>query len=289
MSEDIKLNEENKSLEQIGDYKYGFHDRDDNYVFKSERGLSRQVVENISRMKGEPQWMLDFRLKALEHFLARPMPAWGPDISNLDLDNIFYYVKPTEKSEKSWDDVPDDIKKTFDKLGIPEAERKFLAGVGAQYECLGGDTHVYTARGVVPIREVVQGDVIFSLDEETNQIIPAPVKNFMPKGERPVYEVKIGTRTIRATENHPFLVLELHRKEGNQRGRYARAWKYLRDLKVGDLVAVAKSLPEGSAGLKPPSQYMETPSGWRDESALADFHGLRQDLREAPCKGSPPE
>jgi len=238
------MSEDTKTLEQIGDYKYGFHDRDDNYVFKSERGLSREVVENISRMKGEPQWMLEFRLKALEHYLARPMPAWGPDISNLDLDNIFYYVKPTEKSEKSWDNVPDDIKNTFEKLGIPEAEQKFLAGVGAQYECLSGDTRVYTARGVVSIRDVIPGDVVFSLDEETNQIIPAPVKNFMPKGERPVFEVKVGTRTIRATENHPFLVLELHRKEGNQRGRYVRAWKYLRDLKAGDLVAVAKSLPD---------------------------------------------
>ena len=128
MSEDAQL------LEEIGQYKYGFHDRDDNYVFKSERGLSRAVVENISRMKQEPQWMLDFRLKALEHFMKRPMPNWGPTLAELDLDNIYYYVKPTEKSEKSWDDVPDDIKRTFDKLGIPEAERKFLAGVGAQYE-----------------------------------------------------------------------------------------------------------------------------------------------------------
>ncbi len=110
------------------------HDRDDNYAFKSGRGLSREVVENISRMKEEPQWMLDFRLKALDHFLKRPMPNWGPDLSALDLDNIFYYVKPMEKSEKSWDDVPDDIKRTFDKLGVPEAERKFLAGLGAQYE-----------------------------------------------------------------------------------------------------------------------------------------------------------
>ena len=134
MTEDTKLNEDTKILGEIGDYKYGFHDRDDNYVFKSERGLSREVVENISRMKGEPQWMLDFRLKALAHYLARPMPTWGPELSGLDLDNIFYYVKPTEKSEKNWDDVPGDIKKTFDKLGIPEAEQKFLAGVGAQYE-----------------------------------------------------------------------------------------------------------------------------------------------------------
>ncbi len=235
--------EDAKILEDIGQYKYGFHDPDDKYAFKSQKGLSREVVENISRMKGEPQWMLEFRLKALEHFQKRPMPAWGPSLKELDLDNIYYYVKPTEKSEKSWDDVPDDIKRTFDRLGVPEAERKFLAGLGAQYECLSGDTRVYTARGVVPIRDVLPGDVVFSLDEETNKIIPAPVKNFMPKGKRPVYKVKIGTRTIRATENHPFLVLEHYLKDGNRRGRYVRAWKYLRDIKEGDLVAVAKSLP----------------------------------------------
>lgn len=128
MSEDVKI------LAEIGEYKYGFHDPDDHYVYKSQRGLSREVVETISHMKGEPQWMLDFRLKALEHFLKRPMPNWGPSLKGLDLDNIYYYVKPTEKQGISWDDVPDDIKQTFDKLGIPEAERKFLAGVGAQYE-----------------------------------------------------------------------------------------------------------------------------------------------------------
>ncbi len=134
MSKDTKLNEDTKALEGIGEYKYGFHDRDDNYAFKSQKGLNREVVENISRMKDEPQWMLEFRLKALEHFKARPMPNWGPSLKALDLNDIYYYVKPTEKSEKSWDDVPDDIKRTFDKLGVPEAERKFLAGLGAQYE-----------------------------------------------------------------------------------------------------------------------------------------------------------
>ena len=127
------MSEEIRVLEGIGQYKYGFHDAE-NYVFKSQRGLSKEVVENISRMKREPQWMLDFRLRGLEHFKARPMPSWGADISGLDLDNIFYYVKPTEGSKGSWDDVPDTIKNTFEKLGIPEAERKFLAGVGAQYE-----------------------------------------------------------------------------------------------------------------------------------------------------------
>ncbi len=123
-----------KILEGIGEYKYGFHDRDDYYIFKSRKGLDRQVVEQISYMKGEPKWMLEFRLKALEHFLKRPMPTWGPDLSGLNLDDIYYYVRPTEKQSRSWDEVPEDIKRTFDRLGIPEAERKFLAGVGAQYE-----------------------------------------------------------------------------------------------------------------------------------------------------------
>ncbi|GAB4499105.1 MAG: hypothetical protein OHK0052_13580 [Anaerolineales bacterium] len=122
-------------LEGIGEYKYGFRDRDDNYFFKAPRkGLSREVVETISRMKGEPEWMLEFRLKALDHFLSRPMPEWGGDLSNLNLDEIYFYAKPTEKEGRTWDDVPQDIKNTFDKLGIPEAEQKFLAGVGAQYE-----------------------------------------------------------------------------------------------------------------------------------------------------------
>src|SRR5512136_1820325 len=127
MSEDAKI------LEDIGQYRYGFHD-EEHYFFKSQKGLSREVVENISHMKDEPQWMLDFRLKALDHFLARPMPSWGPDLSGLHLDDIFYYVKPTEGSKGSWDDVPDTIKETFSRLGVPEAERKFLAGLGAQYE-----------------------------------------------------------------------------------------------------------------------------------------------------------
>lgn len=120
-------------LEGIGEYKYGFRDPD-TYVFKSRIGLDQEIVEQISHMKGEPQWMLDFRLKAFEHYRQRPMPTWGGDLSKLDLDNIYYYVKPTEQESQSWDDVPETIKNTFDKLGIPEAEQKFLAGVGAQYE-----------------------------------------------------------------------------------------------------------------------------------------------------------
>lgn len=120
-------------LEKISDYKYGFTDPDVS-VFKTRKGLDHEVVRMISAMKHEPEWMLEFRLKALEHFRSRPIPAWGADLSNLNLDDIYYYVKPAEAESKSWDDVPETIKNTFDKLGIPEAEQKFLAGVGAQYE-----------------------------------------------------------------------------------------------------------------------------------------------------------
>lgn len=120
-------------LEGIGEYKYGFRDPE-KLVFKARKGLNREVVEQISAMKGEPQWMLEFRLRALEHFMQRPMPTWGGDLSQLNLDEIYFYAKPMEKEGKSWDEVPKDIKNTFDRLGIPEAEQKFLSGVGAQYE-----------------------------------------------------------------------------------------------------------------------------------------------------------
>jgi len=120
-------------LEGVGDYKYGFRDPDE-LVFKSRKGLDREVVEQISHMKGEPEWMLDFRLKGLKHFNKRPMPTWGGDLTKLDLDEIYFYAKPADEEGKSWDDVPDTIKETFDRLGIPEAEQKFLSGVGAQYE-----------------------------------------------------------------------------------------------------------------------------------------------------------
>lgn len=122
-----------EALKGIGQYKYGFSDPDVS-VFKTRKGLDREVVEQISAMKEEPKWMLDFRLKALEHFMARPMPTWGGDLSKLNLDDIYYYVRPADQEGQSWDDVPDQIKQTFERLGIPEAERKFLAGVGAQYE-----------------------------------------------------------------------------------------------------------------------------------------------------------
>ncbi len=123
-------------LNNIGsDYKYGFSDKE-NYVFKSGKGLTRELVEQISKMKNEPEWMLKFRLRALDIFLKKPMPRWANSelLDAIDFENIHYYIRPSEKSENSWDEVPEGIKQTFDRLGIPEAERKFLAGVTAQYE-----------------------------------------------------------------------------------------------------------------------------------------------------------
>ncbi len=113
--------------------KYGFHDTEQ-HVFKSRKGLDEAIVREISKLKGEPEWMLEYRLKALEIFGKKPMPTWGGDVGAIDFQDIYYYVKPTSEEAKSWEDVPEDMKRTFDKLGIPEAEQKFLAGVGAQYD-----------------------------------------------------------------------------------------------------------------------------------------------------------
>ncbi len=118
---------------QIGEInKYDFR-TESKYVFKARRGIDAEIVNQISEMKGEPSWMRDFRLRSLEIFNSKPMPTWGGDIG-IDFQNIFYYLKPANQQGKTWDDVPEEIKKTFDRLGIPEAEKKFLAGVKAQFE-----------------------------------------------------------------------------------------------------------------------------------------------------------
>src|SRR5918996_1139320 len=125
---------ETEVVAEIGnEYRYGFHDPE-NYFFKSQKGLSPEVVEAISAHKNEPEWMRKFRLKSLEYFRARPLPQWGGNLNEIDFEDIYYYIRPTEKQASSWEDLPPDIKQTWDRLGIPEAERKFLAGVGAQYE-----------------------------------------------------------------------------------------------------------------------------------------------------------
>lgn len=118
----------------IGDYQYGFHDPTDDYVFTSRKGLDAEIVTQISELKKEPDWMRQFRLDSLAIFETKPMPDWGGALDELDFQNIYYYVRASDGQEKSWDDVPDDIRKTYDRLGIPEAEKKYLAGVKAQYE-----------------------------------------------------------------------------------------------------------------------------------------------------------
>jgi len=118
------------------DYKYGFHMGEEDYSFKSGKGLTREIVVKLSKMKNEPEWMLEYRLKALDIFLKKPMPKWGNTkmLEDIDFQNIHYFVRATDKQGRDWEDVPENIKMTFDRLGIPEAERKFLAGVTAQYE-----------------------------------------------------------------------------------------------------------------------------------------------------------
>src|SRR4051794_16359712 len=132
MTDQIVTQEEH--LAALGKYEYGWADAD---VAGSaaQRGLSEAVVRNISALKNEPQWMLDLRLKGLRLFGRKPMPAWGADLTGIDFQNIKYFVRSTEKQAASWDDLPDDIKSTYDKLGIPEAEKqRLVAGVAAQYE-----------------------------------------------------------------------------------------------------------------------------------------------------------
>lgn len=165
----------NTVIEQIGsryDEQYGFHDPEAAYFYKSGKGLTRGIVEELSRQKNEPPWMLEFRLRALEIFHNKPMPTWGDTalLNSIDFDNIHYYVRPSEREGKSWDDVPADIKNTFDRLGIPEAERKFLAGVSAQYE---SEVVYHSIRKDLE----AQGVVFLSMDEGLKQY-PELVKKY---------------------------------------------------------------------------------------------------------------
>ena len=128
---------QNETIQDLGldEYKYDFVTEAEP-VYRAQKGLSEDVVRQISAHKEEPEWMLDFRLKALDIYESKPMPKWGGDLDGLEevLDEIYFYVRPQDRMQHSWDDVPDEIKDTFEKLGIPEAEREILAGVGAQYE-----------------------------------------------------------------------------------------------------------------------------------------------------------
>ena len=130
----VKEKQMSKNKIELQDtYAYGFHDQDVS-VYRTRKGLDAQVVETISRIKQEPDWMRELRLKAYDSFVKQKNPDWGPDLSGIDFDEYTYYIKPSEKQGKDWDEVPETIKDTFDRLGIPEAEAKYLAGVSTQYE-----------------------------------------------------------------------------------------------------------------------------------------------------------
>ena len=122
-----------KDISLSSEYEYGFHDKDVS-VYKTGKGLNEETVRTISHIKNEPEWMLKLRLDAYHSFVEQKNPNWGPDLSDIHFNDYTYYIKPSDKQEKSWDEVPDTIRNTFDKLGIPEAEQKFLAGVSTQYE-----------------------------------------------------------------------------------------------------------------------------------------------------------
>ena len=228
----------------LGRYQLGWSDIEDFYVFKPKRGINEDIVREMSWMKGEPEWMTERRLKALRYFRRRPLPAWGGDLSGIDFDNIFYYIKPIDKQVSAWDQLPESVKATYDKLGIPQAERKYLAGVTAQYECLRGSTPVWTDRGVCPIKELAPGDTVFSLDEHGRRVVAAPVVGVKCSGEKQVFEVRVGQAVIGASANHPFLVLRDRRQPGRRRARYRAEWVSVEDLRPGDYVAVATDLPD---------------------------------------------
>jgi Fe-S cluster assembly protein SufB len=154
------------------EYQFGFHDDNVN-VETFGRGLNEDVVNRISEIKSEPNWMRERRLEALNIFLQKPMPTWGGDIGGIDFNNIIYYIKPSEKQEKDWDDVPDEIRKTYDRLGIPEAEKKYLAGVKAQYESevIYGNLQ----------DELTEQGVIFASTDEALEKYPELLKEYFGK------------------------------------------------------------------------------------------------------------
>lgn len=243
-----------EAIASLGRYGYGWADSDIAGA-SAQRGLSEAVVRDISAKKNEPEWMLQTRLKALRIFERKPMPTWGSNLGGIDFDNIKYFVRSTEKQAATWDDLPEDIRNTYDRLGIPEAEKqRLVAGVAAQYECLAGDTLVWTAnRGQIPIKEVEFGDRVFSYDEDAERFVVAPVQASAQTDTRLTYTVKTTRRSIRATDNHPMLVLRDERKTGRQRARYARRWVTVGEIEPGDFIAVPRQVPEFGASVDLPN------------------------------------
>lgn len=167
------MNNTSKQLaKDLSDYKFGFK-TDTKSVFKSEKGLTEEIIREISKQKNEPAWMLEFRLKSFEIFKSKPMPTWGADLSAIDFENIHYYIRPQDKPKNNWKDVPEEIKDTFDKLGIPEAEQKFLAGTGAQFE----SEMVYHSL----LKELEEQGVIFESTDVALQKYPEYFKEYFGK------------------------------------------------------------------------------------------------------------
>ena len=152
--------------------KFGFNMPEQPFS-KAKKGLSEDVIREISKNKGEPEWMLDFRLKAYEAFIKKAMPEWGADLSHIDFQNIYYYIKPGDVEKRTWDDVPENVKKTFDRLGVPQAEREYLAGVKAQYD----SEVVYSSL----MDELEEEGVIFLSTDEALKKYPEIFKEYFGK------------------------------------------------------------------------------------------------------------
>ena len=233
----------------LGAYKLGWHDEVE-LDFVPQKGLNEQVIRQMSEMKGEPAWMLEQRLKAYQRFIRKPMPQWGGGgtLNEINFDDIHYYVKPSGGQSKDWDMVPESIKATYEKLGIPAAERKYLAGVTAQYECLRGDVRVYTVdRGMVPIKEVQPGDRVFSYNEQVERLEVHRVKAAAQTDIRQTHRIEIdGGRVVYATDNHPFLT--------------PTGWQTVGELSAGDEVMVAVTVPDSGLSYQP-----DRPKGTPDD------------------------
>ena len=224
------------------DYKYGFSMPEDP-VFKAKKGLTEETVRQISAIKKEPLWMTEFRLKAYKIFLEKKMPKFGPSLDSIDFENIYYYLKPTVGQATSWEDLPKEIKNTYDRIGVPEAEKDFLAGVSAQYECIAGDSLIFTHTGVIQMKDIQPGMYVYSLNELSKKLEKQKVKALVNKGVQQVYKLLVAGRELDCTENHPFLTLNYDNKMKKKRGNFSTQWKYLSELTLDDYIAIAKSIP----------------------------------------------
>lgn len=195
----------------IDSYKYGWHD-EDSAGLEAKRGLSEDVIRTISKLKDEPKWMLQKRLHALKVFNRKSMPNWGANLNKIDFNNIKYFVRSAEKQAQSWEDLPQDIKLTYDKLGIPDAEKKRLvAGVAAQYECLRGDMRVWTVdRGSVPIKSINTHDKVIVYDSKLMRFSISEVIDIAAPKKKLAWKLETTHRVIYASDNHPFLIADSH-------------------------------------------------------------------------------